>query len=783
LVVLNSVAQYFPGVDYLVRVLEGAVRTVAARAGGGAVFVGDVRSLPLLEALHTSVELHRAEPSLAVSELRRRVRRRAANEEELVVDPGLFFALAQRLSEIRRVEILLKRGRHHNELTRFRYDVILHIGGPEEQREAPVLPWTGWREEGLSLSDLERLLAGSDPDALALTGIPNSRLATEGTALALLSGPGRDSETVADLREAIAERLSRLDRAGEAVDPEEIWALGERLGYAVEVTWAGRDGAREGRLAVVLRRRGIDAAAPVSLPAAQAPLRPWSAYANDPLRGRVARRLVPELRHFLQSELPEYMVPSSILLLDSLPLTPHGKVDRDALPAPESLRTDGDGFVAPRTPTEEALAGIWADLLGVERVGATDHFFELGGHSLLATQAVSRVRDRFGAELPVRTLFESPTLGALAERIDAGRHGRWTAMPLLRRRRRGNAPPSFAQARFWFLDRLEPGSPAYNLPSAVRIEGRLDLRALAATFDEILRRHEVLRTSFASGPDGLLQEIAPELRLALPVIDLRALPKEVRVPAARALARDEARRPFDLARAPLLRVLLLALDAETHEVVLTLHHIVSDGWSIGVFVRELAALYAAFLEGRPSPLPELPIQYADFAEWQRELLQGETLAAQIGWWRERLAGAPPVLSLPTDRPRPAVQRFRGATQFEWLPARFGNGIQDLGWSTGATPFMAVLAAFAALLARYSGQQDVVVGSPIAGRTHSETEPLIGLFLNTLALRADLSGAPSFRELVRQVRDTTLAAYAHQDLPFEKLVEELAPERDLGHAPI
>jgi len=520
---------------------------------------------------------------------------------------------------------------------------------------------------------------------------------------------------------------------------------------------------------------------------------------EDPLAGRslmaavapaapAATLTAAALRERLRTRLPGYMVPAGFVFVDTLPRLSNGKVDRTALallaPAPGPAEDAAGAGTPPRTPVEERLAALYAEVLQVERLGVETSFFEVGGHSLLATRLVSLLREAFGVELPVSAVFDEPTVRGLAGTVEQALHGAAPAPapapPLEKVSRDAPLPLSFGQERLWLLDQMEPGGVTYNVPSPVRLEGRLDLPVLAASLDEIVRRHEALRTSFPVGRGGVFQAIAPQLRVALPVIDLRAVPEAARAGTARALASAEARRPFDLAAGPLLRLLLLRLAGDVHEVVLTLHHIVADAWSIGVFVRELAALYAAFLAGRPSPLPELPIQYADFAVWQRQMLQGDRLAAEAGWWRERLAGAPPVLALPADRPRPAVQRFRGRSQQGRIPAR---GLEALGNESGATAFMILLAALDTLLARYSGQLDLVVGSPIAGRTRVETEPLIGLFLNTLALRADLAGEPSFRELVRRVRETTLAAYAHQDLPFEKLVDDLSPERDLSHTPI
>ncbi|MBV9772574.1 MAG: amino acid adenylation domain-containing protein, partial [Gemmatimonadetes bacterium] len=487
-----------------------------------------------------------------------------------------------------------------------------------------------------------------------------------------------------------------------------------------------------------------------------------------------------ELRTHGAGRLPEYMVPGALVVLDALPLNENGKIDRRALPAPEWGA--GERYVAPRTATEEVLAGIWAEVLQVERVGVEESFFALGGHSLLATRVVSRVRQAFGVELPLRALFEAPTVSSLAGRIEALRSADTAAAPPLERgERTGPLPLSFAQQRLWVVDRLDPGSPAYNLPSALRLRGALDAGALRASLGALVARHETLRTTFAEHDGIPVQVIHPPALLALSLLDLHDAPD----PAAEAerLAAEEALRPFDLAQGPLLRATLLRLGEEDHVLLVTMHHIVSDGWSMEVLVREVSTSYAAFRCGEEPHLPELPIQYADFALWQRASLQGEVLDAQLGYWKAKLAGAPPLLELPTDHPREPGQSPRAVHHPFRLSAELSTHLRSLSRREGATLFMTLLSAWQALLSQYSGQEDVVVGSPIAGRTRQETEGLIGFFVNLLPLRGDLSGDPTWAELLGRVRETALEAYEHQALPFERLVEELGVERSLTHAPL
>jgi len=493
-----------------------------------------------------------------------------------------------------------------------------------------------------------------------------------------------------------------------------------------------------------------------------------------------------ELRTYLKERLPDYMIPSVFVQLEEMPLTPNGKIDRKALLEVEGNRVESEQeYVSPQTPIEELLVGIWEEVLRVERVGIHDNFFELGGHSLLATQLISRVRGVFQVELPLRQLFESPTVQGLAQAVEwAFKHGQGVSLPRIQSRPRDTSLPlSFGQQRLWIIDQLEANSALYNMPAAVRLTGELSFTALEQTFSEIIRRHEVLRTTFVSTDGEPIQIISPALLLSLPIIDLSELAEREREAEAQRLASYEAQQPFDLSTGPLFRIQLLRLSEKEHILLCTMHHIISDGWSIGILIREVATLYEAFSHNQPSPLPELPIQYADYAIWQREWLSGEVLDAQLSYWREQLAGVPAVLELPTDHPRPAVQSFRGAAHHIHLSAELTEQLRQLSRSEGVTLFMTLLSAFSVLLSRYSGQEDVVVGTPIANRTRVETESLIGFFVNTLVLRTRIEATESFRELLKRVREVTLGAYSHQEVPFEKLVEELQPERDLSHSPL
>ncbi|HEU4455947.1 MAG TPA: amino acid adenylation domain-containing protein, partial [Longimicrobium sp.] len=489
------------------------------------------------------------------------------------------------------------------------------------------------------------------------------------------------------------------------------------------------------------------------------------------------------LREWMKARLPEFLVPSAFVVLEALPLTPNGKVDRRALPDPDPA-PEGGAHAAPRTEAQAVMAALWADALGMDRVGVEDDFFALGGHSLLATRLVSRVREVFGVEVPIRLLFDHPTVAGLAEAVSAlAGEGGAALPPIVPVARGGALAPSFAQQRLWFLDRLAPGSAAYVVPAALRIRGALDDAALERALAEVVRRHEALRTRFEEIGGEPVQVIDPAAELAVERIDLRALPRSAREAELARLAREDAARPFDLSSAPLLRASLARVDDGEWALFLAMHHVASDGWSMEVLARELSALYAAFAAGEESPLAEPPIQYADYAAWQRGWLAGGALDRQLAFWKRRLAGAPPLLELPTDRPRPAVAGTRAGTASFALPAETSEALRGLARAEGTTLYATLLAAFQALLGRWSGAEDVVVGSPVAGRTRGELEGLIGFFVNTLALRGNLSGRPTFRELLRRARAAVLEAQAHQDLPFERLVDELGAERTMAHAPV
>ncbi|MHA4999279.1 condensation domain-containing protein, partial [Streptomyces sp. SD18] len=450
------------------------------------------------------------------------------------------------------------------------------------------------------------------------------------------------------------------------------------------------------------------------------------------------------------------------------------------------MRQELGVLVAPSGATEELLAGVWAQLLGVDRVGATDNFFELGGHSLLATRALFRIREALGVELPLAALFDQPTVRDLAAviegRLNEGLGGGGAVVaPMTVVSRDEALPLSFAQQRVWFLDRLETGSTEYNLPLPTRLDGDLDVAVLGAALNRVVARHEVLRTRLVADADGIAhQVIDPPTPVVLPVVDVSGDADPLS--AAERLVAQDASTPFELALGPLVRTLLIRLGDDAHVLALSVHHAVFDEWSDHVFQRELSALYEAFRAGEPDPLPPLPVQYADFAVWQREQLTGELLERQLDYWQQQLADAP-TLEMPTDRPRPAVRSSAGAVAGFAVSPETTETLRELSREYGVSMFMTLLASFAVLLGRYTGSDDVVVGTPVANRNRAETEDLIGFLVNTVVMRTDLSGDPSFRDVLGRVRETALGAYEHQDVPFEQLVEALVTDRDRSRSPL
>ncbi|MFF2326473.1 MULTISPECIES: non-ribosomal peptide synthase/polyketide synthase [unclassified Streptomyces] len=763
-VVINSVVQYFPSADYLADVIGKLMRLLAP---GGTLFIGDVRNLRLLHPLAAAVQLHRADDGADRAAVRRAVEQAVRVEKELLVDPDFFTVLRKHGTDIGAVAVEVKRGRHHNELTRYRYDVTLH--------KPPVAPETpsrcvelAWARQIAGPAGLRELLAQPPAEVLRITGVPNRRVVREAAlARAVQDGDG-----------PLAELLERLHAPEESdlPDPEDFHALGREYGRAVAVTWSAT--AADAVDVVFADPRTLHGSPVESYRPAGDTDTALSSLTNRPTGSRDTGALLGELRDWLQGRLPDYLVPSVFMALDALPLTASGKLDRRALPLPD-LASAVAGR-APRTPQEQLLAELFAEVLGLAQVGVEDSFFDLGGHSLLATRLASRVRTTLGAELEVRTLFETPTVAGLAARLD----GSGAARPALTARPRPKRVElSFAQRRLWFLHRMDGPGATYNMPLALSLTGGLDRSALHAALADVIARHESLRTVFRE-TDGVPYQVVlstAQAHPALPVVEL----DESRL--AERLA-DAARRGFDLAAEPPIRAELYALAPDRHVLLIVVHHIAADGWSMGPLSGDLATAYAARCRGEEPQWSPLPVQYVDYTRWQRDLLgdaadPDSLFARQLAYWKDELTGIVQQVQLPADRPRPPVASQQGDRIGVRLDPELHQALRDLATARGASMFMVLQAGLAALLTRLGAGTDIPIGSPIAGRTDQALDELVGFFVNTLVLRTDTSGDPGFAELLGRVRHKALTAYDHQDVPFEYLVEVANPARSLAHHPL
>ncbi|MFC5809016.1 amino acid adenylation domain-containing protein [Streptomyces heilongjiangensis] len=775
-VVINSVVQYFPSLEHLRKVIRGAT---ALLAPGGALFLGDVRDLRQARVFQTGVQLARAGDGVEPEALRRAVDRGLALEKELLVDPDWFTTLGLD------VELRTKGGRHHNELTRYRYDVVLRAGGPPaggdtlRLGDAPVEEWSG---PGALLEHLE------GRELLRVRRIPDARTAGDLAATrALDAGRMPGAVPAGDpARLPGAAPASQAGHAGDAgyapgagaagagaagVEPEDLRALGAAHGYRVLTTWSDEPGFFD---AVLVRGTAPVPTTGLYVPR---PERGGAPYSNTPTAARGNGALVRRLRDDLGRRLPGHMVPAAFVVLPRLPMNDNGKLDVRALPdaGPEVALSRGRG---PRTPVEEVLCRLFAEVLGLSRTGAEDNFFDLGGHSLLATRLVSRARTELGAELAIRDLFEAPTPEALALRAGTGRPVRPALRPVPDRPTR--VPLSAAQRRLWLVERITGGGVAYNFPLVFRLRGALDLDALRAALTDVTERHEALRTVFLEEDGEPYQWIAPPgtAEPGFTVSEITAQELAGTVEAAQ-------RRPFDLSAELPVRAEVLRLGPADHVVALVLHHITTDEWSDRPFLRDLTTAYEARRAGRAPGWAPLPAQYADYTLWQETLL-GQVGGTQLAHWTETLRELPQELALPLDRPRPEVPTGRGGKVRLELSTGTVRALRALSGAAGVSMFMLFQAATAALLHRLGAGDDIPLGAPVAGRADDALDDLVGFFVNTLVLRTDLSGAESgltFGQLLARVRESALEAFAHQDVPFDHVVEALNPPRVAGRNPL
>ena len=762
-VVLNSVVQYFPNLDYVLRVLHGAADCCV---DGGAIFVGDIRNLQQLRSYHASVQYFRAADGTTCGALRERVAAQLAREQELALAPGLFHLLAAELPRIGAIELRPKRGLIHNEMTRFRYDALLRFGTVPPIPIAPADAWCDWRQDQQPLHGLIAHLRDARPACWGLRHVANARLVTERQVLGWLD-EAPSSATVGDLRAALRAH------AMPSLDPEALWRLAETLPYDVDIQI--EPNSASGEFAVLFCRRDVAAARidPGQL-LGEGPPVTLAGCVNNPLQEAFARRLLPSLREFLKTILPGHMIPSSFTLLERFPLLPNGKVDRSGLPAPVVMASDG---ASSRNATEQAVQGVWAAVLGIAEPGVHDNFFSLGGHSLKATQVVSRLQQRFGKAVALREIFSHPTIAELAALID--REQESTAGDFIAVTPEAeHYPVSRAQQRLWVLSQMG-GAEAYHMSDALRLRGALDVKALQGSLAAVVDRHEILRTRFIEVGGELRQAVARIMPTPFNVTDLSQ--HEDPGAALRREAMRHAQQPFDLSTGPLLRVRLLRLGSEDHVLLFAAHHIIADGWSLDVLSSELMSLYGAACQGRRTELPPLAVQYRDYVSWQDDRLTRrlETLRT---YWLAKLAQLPP-LDLPTDFSRPPVKTYRGSAIRGVIGSSVRDGLVQLAQARGVSLFMLLTALVKVMLHRFSGAQDIAVGFPVAGRERPELEGQIGFYVNTLILRDNVEGDEPFLEMLARLRVTATEAYEHQDYPFDQLVQDLNPPRDASRNPL
>ncbi|GGR89683.1 hypothetical protein GCM10010252_30740 [Streptomyces aureoverticillatus] len=758
-IILNSVIQYFPTHRYLTDVLDQALDLLKP---GGRVILGDIRHHALLPALRTAATAPQA-TTATTSALYDTVQRAVLTEEELLVHPAYFTHYTRRHPATTGADIRLKHATHHNELTRHRYDAVLHTTPhPTDLATIPTRPWPGHDTADTDVA-LASLTAHT-PGPLRITNIPNARLTQEIAA--------HRAATANTPLEHIRHLLTHPDPT--AVDPDSVHQWAAAHGYTARTTWNAHT--PDAFDAVLLPTAAADGPhVGTYTPAALPP-----SFTNTPAGTAATTNLLTEVHQSLKEQLPTHLVPSALIAITEVPLTPNGKINYRALPGP-GHRSSGEGRT-PRTPREDILCALFAETLALPApVTIDDSFFDLGGHSLLATRLISRIRATLGVEVALRTLFTHPTVAGLADRLDATSDVRSAPAPAAERPE--HLPLSYAQQRLWFMHHLEGPCATYNMPLVLHLDGELDIPALRSALNDVIARHETLRTVFPMADGTPYQHVLDphQARVELPVA-------EVTEDELEAAVADTARHAFDLATDIPVHARLFTTAPTRSVLTLVIHHIAADGWSMTPLTQDLTTAYTARRAHTPPNWTPLPIQYADYTLWQHQLLGDDSdpdslLSTQVAYWAEHLAGLPELVTIPTDRPRPTTPDHTGDLITFPLDARLHQGIIDTARTTGSTVQMVFQAAMAGLLTRMGAGTDIAIGTPIAGRTDASLDHLVGFFVNMLVLRTDTSGDPTFTELLQQVRQTSLAAYTHQDLPFESLVEKLNPRRSASHNPL
>jgi acyl carrier protein len=698
--------------------------------------------------------------------LQQRIHRRYKAEEELLLDPTFFLALQQDFPEITHVQVKPKRGRYHNELTRFRYEAILHIDTPIQ----PVsdIQWIDWHEHKLTLTEIRRILTVTQPRNFGVRNIPNARLHDEVYAMQWLGQAG-SNDTVAQWRTFLSEQPQI------GIEPDAIWDLSEELPYYVEISWLNTNSAGTYDVVFTQNSRPFQPA----MFSGNICIQSAPDYANDPLQTQFNQQLIGQLRGFLKEKLPDYMLPTAFVVLEKLPLTPNDKVDRQALaqlPIDNYLLSEKT-YIAPRNPEEEMLAQLWAEVLDVERVGIHDNFFELGGDSLKAIALLNRVQEQLGKTCQMVDLFNAPTVAEFAARLGekpSSSQESIDRVPVSSNSDNRYYPPSFIQERFC---RYQKVSNSYENPNYFHLAGRLDVAILQKSLNELIHRHEILRTTLQQVNGSLMQVVAPAATVDMSVVDLQSVPEQEQLKEVERLIREEMQRPVALERDPWFRVTLMRLGKESHILLLCMHTLLADVWSSEILLQELSVLYEAFLTGKDSPLPSLPLQYGDYALTQRQSLTAEVLQAKLNYWQQWLSKEPPPLQFRCERPLPAVETFRGGIVEYQLSSELTQQLKTLSQRKQATLFTTLVTAFAIWLYRYSDTEDMVLGVPATDRHHWQFKPLIGRMIKLLVLRIELGGNPSFWELLTQVQQQMLEAMANQDVPFEQVVKTLQPEAE------
>jgi amino acid adenylation domain-containing protein len=764
-IIINSVVQYFPDIEYLTKVIFNAVTLLKA---GGSIFIGDVRNYSLLEVFHTAVALHNQPPEswIDIPKLRQEVRRRSTlSDSELVIDPLYFYALKSHCPGINHVEIRYKWGSGDNELTRFRYDAVLYKG--IEINNTPGCR-KHWQKDGLNLERVKELLLKEKPGILEVYDVPNGRIERELAAVDIMAN-GSDIDTVEKLNIEIEKET------GNGVHPERFKQPGSE-DYEVEILWAG-PGKNAYYNIVYVNKSVLAQGGSRFYPCwgdGAGGYKNLSNYANNPLRTRIEKKLLQDIKEHLKRNLPEYMMPSYFLMIDRFPLTANGKIDRKSLPEPQVEVVGETGYEAPANAIEETLAKFWEQILGVENVSANDNFFDLGGDSLKATTLVSRARKAFQVKIPLVEVFRLQRLRELADYIKGKELEGY--IPIEYAEKKEFYELSSAQKRLYVLHRLYPDSIGYNISQAFNIEGEVDLRKLEETFHLLISRHEVLRTSIKVVDDIPVQEILDDVKFEIRV-------HEVEESGVQGILTDFIR-PFDLSRAPLMRVGLIRISpgsagtpGSRHTLLVDIHHIVTDAVSLTIFMKDFSAAYSG------EELPPITFQYKDYAEWQNRERESGALKRQEEYWLREFAGEIPLLHMPTDYPRPRAAAFDAAIVTFTIDRKQTEMLKSLATREEATVFIVLLAVYTLWLAKLSGQEDIIVGVPIAGRRHPALEKIMGMFINTLAMRNYPLAEMPFVQFLGEVKRRSLGAFENQDYQFEDLVNKLTLTKDPGRSPV